>query len=293
MSRIAYVNGRYVRHKDAMISIEDRGFQFADGVYEVVAIVNGCPVDLKPHFERLDRSMSELRFSSPPNRSTLAIISREVVRRNRVRDGILYMQVNRGQAPRDHVFPLGDRECSVVMTARSGLGPNTKQRDMGVTLVIQDDQRWLRRDVKSVGLLANALTKQAAKEKGAFESLLVNPDGTVTEASAANLWFVDKDGTLVTRPLGPEILGGITRARVMALAQEAGYKIREAVFTVDDVLSAKEVFLTGTTTFVLPVVQIDEAVISNGHPGEATRDLGSRYETFLRSLKRDSSWRVS
>lgn len=290
MSRIAYVNGRYERHATAMVSIEDRGFQFADGVYEVVAIVNGCAVDFLPHLDRLERSMAELRFSLPPNRSALTVISREVVTRNRVRNGILYIQVNRGQAPRNHPFPESETGCSVVMTARSGLGPSVVQREEGVRLAVQGDQRWLRRDIKSVGLLANVLAKQTAKETNAFEALLINPDGTVTEASAANVWLVDKDGALITRPLGPEILGGITRARVLSLAKEAGYQVREAAFTLDEVLTAKEMFLTGTTTFVLPVVQIDESVISNGYPGEVSRDLGERYLSFLESLEPKSSW---
>lgn len=290
MSRVAYVNGRYERHTDAMISIEDRGFQFADGVYEVVAIVNGCAVDFAPHLDRLERSMSELRFGQAPHRSALAVISREVVRQNRVRNGILYTQVNRGRASRNHPFPTVDIGCSVVMTARSGLGPSAHQREGGVRLTVQDDQRWLRRDIKSVGLLANVLTKQAAKESDAFEALLVNPDGTVTEASAANVWFVDQDGCLITRPLGPEILGGITRARVIEIAGEAGLVVKEQVFTLDDILAAKEVFLSGTTTFVLPVVQIDEAVIANGHPGSVSSDLSDRYLAFLQSLTPESSW---
>lgn len=290
MSRIAYVNGRYEPHAAAMVSIEDRGFQFADGVYEVVAIVNGCAVDFLPHLDRLERSMSELRFPLPPARSALRVISQEVVKRNRVRDGILYIQINRGHAPRNHPFPDTSVGCSVVMTARNGLGPSAQQRENGVRLAVQDDQRWLRRDIKSVGLLANVLTKQAAKENGAFEALLINPDGTVTEASAANIWLVDKDGTLVTRPLGPEILGGITRARVLSLAEASGYEVREATFTLEDIRTAKEVFLTGTTTFVLPVVQVDESVISNGYPGEVSRDLGSRYLSFLESLEPRTSW---
>lgn len=290
MSRVAYVNGCYEHHASATISIEDRGFQFADGVYEVVAIINGCAVDFGPHLDRLERSMAELRFPNPPARSALAINSREIVRRNRVRNGILYIQINRGHAPRNHPFPGSDVGCSVVMTARSGLGPSAEQRNAGVSLTVQKDQRWLRRDIKSVGLLANVLTKQAAKEAKAFEALLVNPDGTITEASAANVWIVNKDGALITRPLGPEILGGITRERIMTIAHEAGLSVKEEVFTLDDVLAAKEVFLTGTTTFVLPVVQIDEAIIANGHPGDSTCNLRDRYVAFLNGLDRQKSW---
>lgn len=292
MSRVAYVNGRYERHDTAAVSIEDRGYQFADGVYEVIAIWRGFPVDLKPHMTRLKRSMAELHFTAAPHPSALGVIAKHVVRRNRVQNGILYMQVNRGKAARNHVFPGEHVVPSVVMTARSGLGPTQSQSNLGVRLAVQEDQRWGRRDIKTVGLLANALAKQRAKEQGAFEALLVNSDGTVTEASAANVWLVDGEGTLVTRPLGPDILGGITRARVIELARDAGHRVEERVFTVEETVAAREVFLTGTTTFVLPVVQVDDAVIANGHPGSTSTDLRERYQTFLDGLGPDS-WAVA
>lgn len=292
MTRIAYVNGRYEPHDTARVSIEDRGYQFADGVYEVVAIWDGCAVDLSPHMDRLERSMSELQFPNPPLRTSLGVIAREVVRVNRVRTGILYIQVNRGTAPRNHPFPSTQVNCSVVMTVRHGLGPSAFDVKNGVGLKVEKDQRWLRRDIKSVGLLANVLSKQAAKEYGAFEALLVDPDGTVTESSAANVWLVDKEGVLVTRPLGPQILGGITRARVISIAQECGLEVREEVFTLDSILSAREVFLTGTTTFVLPVVQVDDAAIANGHPGQIACDLRDRYQSYLESLDNKTSWHV-
>lgn len=292
MSRIAYVNGRYEPLSQAMVSVEDRGYQFADGVYEVVAIWNGYPVDLAEHMDRLERSMAELHFAQTPHRNALGVIAKHVVRENRVRNGILYIQVNRGTAARNHVFPGDDISPSVVMTARSGLGPSDEQAAEGVGVTVQDDIRWGRRDIKSVGLLANALSKQAAKEQSAFESLLVNPDGTVTEASAANVWLVDKDGALVTRPLGPDILGGITRARVMSLAEEAGFEVKEDVFTLDDTFAAREVFLTGTTTFVLPVVQVGDTIIANGHPGEKACELRDRYVGYLNSLGPES-WAVA
>ena len=293
MTRFAYVNGRYEHHDMAAVSIEDRGYQFADGVYEVVAIWKGSAVDLKPHMDRLERSMSELEFRNTPKRSSLGVIAKEVVRVNRVQTGILYIQINRGTAPRNHPFPAGEINCSVVMTVRHGLGPSVSEIQNGVALKVQDDQRWQRRDIKTIGLLPNVLAKQAAKSSGAFEALLIDPDGTVTESSAANVWLVDQDGTLVTRPLGSEILGGITRARVMSIASDAGYSTKEAVFTLDEVLSAREVFLTGTTTFVLPVVNVDHAVIANGHPGNTSCDLRDRYQSYLASLKPRPSWHVS
>lgn len=292
MSRIAYVNGQYVPHNDAAVSIEDRGYQFADGVYEVVAIWNGCAVDLAPHMDRLERSMAELRFPNPPFRQALGVIAKETVRLNKVQNGILYIQINRGSASRNHPFPSSETVCSVVMTARSGLGPSSDQAENGVSLSAQEDIRWKRRDIKTVGLLANVLSKQHAKENDAFEALLIDPDGTVTEASAANVWIVDKGGVLKTRPLGPEILGGITRARVLALASDAGLSVEETNFTMDDVTQAKEVFLTGTTTFVLPVTQIDNHIIANGHPGETTRQLRSAYVNYLGGLEHRSSWQT-
>jgi len=292
MSRIAYVNGQYVPHNDAAVSIEDRGYQFADGVYEVVAIWNGCAVDLAPHMDRLERSMAELRFPNPPFRQALSVIAKETVRLNKVQDGILYIQINRGSASRNHPFPSSETACSVVMTARSGLGPSSDQAENGVGLSAQEDIRWKRRDIKTVGLLANVLSKQHAKENDAFEALLIDPDGTVTEASAANVWIVDKDGVLKTRPLGPEILGGITRARVLALASDAGLSVEETAFTMEDVTQAKEVFLTGTTTFVLPVTQIDNHIIANGHPGETTRQLRTAYVNYLGGLEHRSSWQT-
>lgn len=292
MSRIAYVNGQYTPHSEAAVSIEDRGYQFADGVYEVVAIWQGCAVDLRPHMDRLERSMSEIRFPNPPHRSALSVISHETVRRNKVRNGILYIQINRGTASRNHPFPGSDVACSVVMTARSGLGPSPKQVEGGVRLSVQQDIRWKRRDIKTVGLLANVLSKQHAKENQAFEALLVDPDDTVTEASAANVWIVDHNGMLKTRPLGAEILGGITRARVMDLASHAGLTVVEQPFTLEEVTQAREVFLTGTTTFVLPVTQVDDQVIANGHPGETTRRLRQSYLSYLDSLDPTVSWIV-
>ncbi len=293
MSRIAYVNGQYVPHMGAAVSIEDRGYQFADGVYEVVAIWNGCAVDFAPHMDRLERSMAEIRFPNPPHIGALSVIARETVQRNKVRNGILYIQVNRGSASRNHPFPNPSTACSVVMTARSGLGPTTDEAVNGVRLSVQDDIRWKRRDIKTVGLLANVLNKQQAKEHGAFEALLIDPDGTITEASAANVWIVDGKGTLKTRPLGPEILGGITRARTVELAAQAGLPVVEEAFSLDDVLQAREVFLTGTTTFVLPVTQVDEHVIANGHPGETARGLRQRYLAYLESIEPQTCWNTS
>lgn len=284
MSHIAYVNGRYVPHKLAQVHIEDRGFQFADAVYEVTCVWNGVPVDHAAHMARLARSLRELRTAMPASPAALTVILREVVRRNHVDRGIVYIQAGRGVAPRNHLFPSKPVKPSLVVTARHGAGPSDAVAAKGVALITQPDERWGRVDIKSVGLLANALARQKAAEAKAFEALLVKPDGTVTEASASNAFIVTKDKVLVTHPLTNHILGGVTRARVLKLAAAAGYAVDERPFTLNEALTAKEVFLTGTTTFVLPVSQIDGQPIANGGPGTVATDLRERYVAFINAL---------
>ncbi|MGC2854206.1 D-amino-acid transaminase [Novispirillum sp. DQ9] len=277
MSRIAYVNGRYVPHSDAAVHVEDRGYQFADGVYEVIAVRGGAAVDLGLHLDRLSRSLAALSIAEPMSRRALAHILRQVVVRNRVRDGIVYLQITRGVAPRNHPFPRHVRP-SVVVTARPGVGPRAAQVEEGGRVVSVPDARWARRDVKSVSLLPNVLAKQAAVEKGAYEAWLTMPDGTVTEASASNAWIVTADGTLVTHPLGHDILPGVTRKVVLDLARAAGMTVAERAFTLDEAKAAREAFITSTTAFVLAVTQIDDTVVGNGHPGEVARALRALYQ---------------
>jgi len=292
MSHIAYVNGRYVPHADAMVHIEDRGFQFADGIYEVAYIYNGMPVDHKDHLKRLRRSMSELRMTPPCSDAALTIIMKEVVRRNRIVRGIVYTQVNRGVAPRNHPFPGAHVKPSLIMTAKSGAGPSDAAFEQGVKVITAPDIRWGRRDIKTVGLLPNAMAKQAAAEAKAQEALLHRPDGSVTEASASNAWIVTADKTLVTHPATNDILSGITRNTVMKLARAAGYKIEERAFTLDEAFKAKEVFLTGTTSFVLPVVRIDDRSVANGSPGTVAVELRQLYRAYLENLTPDTAWDV-
>lgn len=292
MSHIAYVNGRYLPQSVAHIHIEDRGYQFADGVYEVVCIWNGVPVDYAPHIARLNRSLRELRMRSPASDGALTVIAKELVRRNRVVKGTLYVQVNRGVAPRAHPFPKDAVTPSLIMTVKHGAGPSDAAAEQGVQVVTAADQRWGRCDIKTVGLLANVLAKQTAAEAKAFEALLVRPDGIVTEASASNAWMVTKDQTIVTHPATNAILGGVTRATVIRLAKAAGYKVDERPFTLDEARAAKEVFLTGTTTFVMPVVQIDETPVANGAPGTVALDLRRLYRGFIDGLHADVAWNV-
>jgi D-alanine transaminase len=283
MSRVAYVNGRYVRHAEAAVHIEDRGYQFSDGIYEVTAIWNGRPVDLDGHWVRLERSLRELEIAMPMPVSALTVVARETVRRNMVRNGILYTQVTRGVAPRNHPFPK-NVDPTVVMTARRST-PTPGLAEKGVKVISQPDIRWGRRDIKTVSLLPNTIAKQRAAEQGAYEAFLVEPDGKVTECSSSNAWIITKEGTLVTRPLSNNILAGITRQRLIQLAQEAGIPVEERTFTLDEAKAAREVFLTSTTSFCMPVVQVDDTVIGNGHPGGLSADLRAKYIAFLDGLE--------
>lgn len=293
MSHFAYVNGRYVPHRQALISIDDRASQFADAVYEVTCIANGRPVDHAGHLIRLARSLKELRIAGAPSAAAITVICRELIRRNRITRGIIYIQISRGIAPRAHAFPAASVKPSVVITARAIAPPSETVAEQGAKVVTAEDIRWGRCDIKSTSLLPNILARQAAAEAKVFETLLHTPDGTVTEASASNAWMVDKDGTILTHPLGNEILGGITRATVIKLAKEAGLPVKERAFTLREALAAREVFLTGTTTFVMPIVQIDDRVIANGAPGTIARDLRARYLAYISKVtETDAAWNV-
>jgi D-alanine transaminase len=218
MSRIAYVNGSYVPHRDAAVHIEDRGYQFADGIYEVVCVKDGRIIDEEPHFERLERSLRELRIAPPMGRPAMRQVTRELLRRNRVTDGIVYTQITRGVARRDHPFPAAGTPPSLVMTSRRIKPQDPKLLEHGIAVISTPDIRWQRCDIKSVSLLPNILAKQQAREAGAYEAWFVDRDGTVTEGSSTNAWIVTRDGELVTRQLGPAILGGITRRSLIRLA---------------------------------------------------------------------------
>lgn len=275
MSRIAYVNGRFIRHRDAAVHIEDRGYQFADAVYEVIAIQNGRFVDEDPHLDRLDRSLGELRMAPPAGRPALKCILRETVRRNRVRDGIVYLQISRGVARRDHAFPAHGAG-SLVVTARS-TRPKGAALAAGVAVVTAEDIRWKRCDIKTVGLLPNVLAKQMAVEAGAYETWLVAPGGDVTEGTSANAWIVTAGREVATRPPTHAILNGIARRTVRAIAEREGYSVVERVFSLDEARTAAEAFLTSTTAQVMPVVKIDGFPVGDGRPGPLTVALQAHY----------------
>jgi len=281
MSRIAYVNGQYVPHRHAAVHVEDRGYQFADGVYEVIAVRDGRLVDLAPHFDRLDRSLGELDIGAPMPHASMSFILKEVVRRNRVTDGVVYLQITRGVAPRDHQFPT-DTTAAMVVTARNAI-PKMAQREAGIGVISTSDIRWKRCDIKTISLLPNVLAKQKAVEAGAYEAWQVDDDGYVTEGSATNAWIVTKDGEIITRQADEAILSGVTRLAVMALAERDGITLIERPFSLEEAKAAKEAFLTSTTSNVMPVIEIDGSPIGNGHPGTTTRSVSELYERFANS----------
>jgi len=287
MSHYAYVNGRYVPHKLGRVSIEDRGYQFADGVYEVMCIYKGLPIDYAPHMKRLKRSLEELEMPVP-SLNALTVVVKELVRRNKVDRGYVYIQVNRGVAPRGHAFPKNPKP-TIVVTTRSYPGPSDAAAEKGSKAVTDRDIRWERVDIKSVSLLPNVLSRQKAALAGAYETLLVTDDGVVTEASSSNAWMVTPDQIVVTHPEGG-ILSGITRGTLIRIAKEAGYKVQERPFTLEETKTAKEVFVTGTTTFVMPIVQIDERPVANGASGTVALDLRQRYKAYVEAVDARNAW---
>jgi D-alanine transaminase len=268
MSRIAYVNGRYLPLAQACVNVEDRGYQFSDGVYEVCEVRGGRLVDERRHIERLQRSLSELRIALPMTPAALGVVLCETVRRNRVRWGIVYLQITRGVARRDHAFPPAGTAPSVVVTARNlDLAGAEKLAADGVAVVTVPDNRWERVDIKSVSLLPNVLAKQAAREQGAREAWFVDRDGRVTEGSSSNAWIITRDGKVVTRHADHAILKGITRGVVLEQLVEQGLELEERAFTVEEAHGAREAFLTSASQIVTPVVQIDGRPVGNGAPG--------------------------
>ncbi|MDD9903192.1 MAG: D-amino-acid transaminase [Rhodospirillaceae bacterium] len=284
MARYAYVNGRYVPHGDAAVHIEDRGFQFADGVYEVVPIVSSRLVDAGPHLDRLERSLSELTIAMPLSRKVLELVMDELIARNGVNEGLIYMQVTRGVSPRDHKFPSGVRP-SIVMTTKRVRFLTQKKLSDGVKVITIPDIRWTRCDIKTVALLPNCMGKTEAAAVGAYEAWQVDGDGMVTEGTSSNAWIVTHDDKLVTRPAGHEILRGVTRQTLLRIAAEAGLTFEERPFSVEEAKSARETFLSSATSFVTPVVELDEVTIGDGTPGPLSRRLQGWYLDYCAGLK--------
>jgi len=268
MSRIAYVNGRYLPRERALVSIEDRGFQFGDGVYEVCEVRGGRIIDERRHMARLERSLSELRIARPMTAAALAVVMRETISRNRVRDGIVYVEITRGVARRDFPFPPAGTRPSLIVTARSNDLARIEQLAAdGVAVVTVPDIRWGRVDIKSVALLPNVLAKQTARERGAREAWLVDGAGRITEGASSNAWIVARDGKIVTHPLGHDILPGITRAVVLDVIKVQGLAVEERAFTLEEAYAAREAFITSASQIVIPVVSINGRPVGNGAPG--------------------------
>jgi D-alanine transaminase len=280
MSRIAYVSGAYVPHRQAAVHIEDRGYQFADGVYEVIAVRGGKLLDEELHLRRLHRSMAELQIAAPVCDAALGIVLREIVRRNGVATGIVYLQVTRGVAPRDHAFPKRAKP-TLVVTSRASRKPDPRLSEDGVGVITISDIRWERCDIKSIALISNVLGKQRAREAGAFEAWQVDGDGRVTEGTSTNAWIVTDDGTVVTRAPDNAILNGVTRLAVLDIIARDGYRLDERPFTVEEAKVSREAFLTSTTSDVMPVVRIDGAPVRDGKPGPLSRKLRSAYLAHL------------
>lgn len=278
MGRIAYVNGRFVPHGQAVVHIEDRGYQLADAVYEVWALFGGRLADAPGHFARLERSLGELRIAMPMSRAALTLVLKETVRRNRVREGLIYLQVSRGVARRDHAFPATPVRPAVVMTVSAVDRVASEARAAkGVGVVTTPENRWGRCDIKTVGLLANALAKQKAREAGAAEAWFVDDLGLVTEGASSNAWIVDRQGRLRTRDTNANILRGVTRTSLIEVIRREGLELDERPFTPAEATAAREAFITGAGTLVLPVVSVDGKPVGDGRPGPVATRLRRLY----------------
>lgn len=274
--RFSYVNGRYVPHGSAIVHIEDRGFQFADSVYEAISMMNGRFADEAGHLDRLERSLGELEIAMPMPRRSLQLVARELARRNRLKNAFFYIQITRGVAPRDFKFPKNVKSTLVMVMYPLSFGKLTASKAITVP-----DIRWKRRDIKTTSLTAQVLAKQAAAEKGSTEALLFDENGFITEGASNNAWMVDKNGNLVTRPTSNSvILKGVTRNAMQAICKKKKIKIIERPFSVKEVYKAKEVFVTAATSLVVPVVEIDGHKIGDGKPGALTSAILDMYMAY-------------
>ncbi len=283
MSRIVYVNGEYLPEEDAKISVFDRGFLFADGVYEVTSVLNGKLIDNAGHLARLHRSLDELDMAAPASDSDIEHIQHKLIEKNHLEQGLIYLQVTRGAADRDFAYPKGVASSLVMFTQQKNVTENPLAKT-GMSVISVPDIRWQRRDIKTVGLLAPCMAKMEAKHAGADDAWMVE-NGYVTEGSSNNAYIIDANGTLVTRQLGHEILAGITRKAVLQLAKEQDIQIEERLFSLEEAYAAREAFITSATTFVMPVTRIDGKEIGDGKPGALSLRLREIYiQTMLQSI---------
>ena len=280
MPRFAYVDGRYLPHAAATVSMDDRGYQFGDGVYEVVTVHRGRLVDEESHLDRLERSLRELRIPWPVGRRPMRLIMRELLQRNAIDTGQLYLQITRGVAPRNHKFPEHPKSI-LVMTARPTEAAPREYIEQGVGVILIPDIRWGRCDIKTTALLPNVLGKQQAVEANAFEAWMTDRDGFITEGTSSNAWIITSKNRVVTRQLNEGILSGVTRKTILGLAHDLQIAVEERPFSADEAVVAAEAFITSASVFVIPVTNIDGKTVGNGRPGPVTRRLRAAYEDYM------------
>lgn len=290
MPRMAYVNGEYVPHNAASVHIEDRGYQFADGVYEVIGCIHGHFADMRGHLDRLERSLKELSIPMPVTRQSMQFIMRHLLRLNGFKSAAIYIQITRGVAPRDFKYPM-QTNPSLVMTCRHFDFDAMTFDEKGVSVVTVLDQRWARRDIKTIALLPQTIAKQAAAEQGAFEAWMLDCEGCVTEGSSSNAWIY-KDRTLITHPSGTQILKGVTRTAIIQVAKEEKIRIEERPFTPDEAKNAEEAFCSSATALLMPVVEIDGTQLADGKAGQLTKTIYERYRAYVRdcALEKQYQW---
>lgn len=283
MPRISFVNGNYLPHEQATVPIEDRGLQFSDAVYEIISFFGGKPLDLIPHLERLKRSLEDLSIKYDVEEDYFLDLLEQMIARNKISDGIIYIQITRGVAPRDHAFPKGEIAPTVIATIRPLDMEAIKDRLIsGVKIITVAENRWGRPDIKSTSLLGNVLAKEAAAREGAYEAVYFDHHGIVTEGASSNVWMVNNEGILVTRKTDGKILPGITRRAVVKTQKGAVKGIEERPFSRDELKTAREIFLTSTTSFVMPVVNLDGKSVGDGKPGPVTRALQKAYQEYIK-----------
>ena len=281
MSRMAYVDGRYMPLQYATVNLQDRGYQFADGVYEVIARYSDCLLDGEGHLDRLERSLDELSIPMPCSRRALMHKVVQLCKMNPNKNGLIYMQVTRGVAPRKHTFKDGMKSC-LTMVMYPAHYPSEKVLETGVRVITTEDERWANCHIKAIGLLPNVMAKMKAQTSGAFEAWQVNAQGEVTEGSLSNAHII-KNGVIITHPANHAILGGITRDTVLSLAPQYGLKVEERAFTLQEAKEADEAFVTGASSFVMPVVQIDDTQIANGKVGNGVKRLIEAYADYIKT----------
>jgi D-alanine transaminase len=280
MTRTVYVNGQYQPYAEACVHAEDRGFQFGDAIYEVCEVRGGRLVDETRHMQRLARSLAELGIPAPMSKGAWSSVMRETIRRNRVLDGLVYLQVSRGARPRDFLFPPAHVKPTVVCLARGVSHARLEAAAaVGIAIKTVPDTRWARCDIKTVMLLPASLAKEAARSEGAKEAWFVDESGNVTEGASSNAWIVDRDGRLVTRQIDNAILRGVTRTTLIDLLKRENIELVERPFSVAEAQAAREAFITSATNFVMPVVRIDSKPIGNGAPGLLSLKLRAEFHT--------------